>query len=169
MTDARASRAATSAPPTKGIAVNPSVLLPILLVLLAGGMIALQAPTNVMLSKAGGSPVLAALISFAVGTASLLVVWLASGNRPGLAPFGSLPWYAWIGGVYGAIYVGIAAYAAPRLGLASLITIGIAGQIVMALWLDHVGALGLMRQPVSGMRIAGALLVVVGVVLVRRG
>jgi transporter family-2 protein len=149
--------------------MNPTLLIPILLVLFAGGMIALQAPTNVMLAKAGGSPVLAALISFAVGTAALLAVWLASGNRPGVAPFGVLPWYAWIGGVYGAVYVAIAAYAAPRLGLASLITIGIAGQILMALWLDHIGALGLMRQPVSAMRVAGALLVVAGVVLVRRG
>jgi len=149
--------------------MNPTLVFPILLVLLAGAMIALQAPTNVMLAKAGGSPVLAALISFAVGTASLSAVWLASGPRPGLAPFGALPWYAWVGGVYGAMYVAIAAYAAPRLGLASLITIGIAGQILMALWLDHMGALGLTRQPISTMRVVGALLVVAGVVLVRRG
>lgn len=149
--------------------MNPTFVLTAILVLLAGGMIALQAPTNVMLAKTGGSPVLAALISFAVGTAALFAVWLASGNRPGVAQFGALPWYAWIGGVYGAVYVAIAAYAAPRLGLASLITIGIAGQILMALWLDHIGALGLMRQPVSAMRVVGALLVVAGVVLVRRG
>ncbi|HZH44908.1 MAG TPA: DMT family transporter [Lysobacter sp.] len=149
--------------------MNPALLLTILLVLIAGGMVALQAPTNVMLAKAGGSPVLAALISFAVGTATLLVVWLASGNRPGLAPFAALPWYAWIGGVYGAIFVAVAAFAAPRIGLAALITIGIAGQILMALWLDHFGALGMPRMPISPARIAGALLVVVGVVLVRRG
>ena len=149
--------------------MNPSLLVPLLLVLLAGAMIALQAPTNVMLSKAGGSPLLAALISFAVGTAALFVVWLASGHRPGPTPFGALPWYAWVGGVYGAIYVAIAAYAAPRIGLASLITVGIAGQIAMALWLDHHGAFGLPRTPVSAMRALGALLVVAGVVMVRRG
>jgi len=149
--------------------MNPAIALPMLLVLFAGGMIALQAPTNAMLARAGGSPVLAALISFAVGTAALLVVWLLSGNRPGAAPFASLRWYAWIGGVYGAIYVAVAAFAAPRIGLASLITIGIAGQIAMAMWLDHVGALGLPRDPISLGRIAGAVLVVIGVVLVRRG
>lgn len=149
--------------------MNPGLLLPILLVLLAGAMIALQAPTNVMLARAGGSPVLAALISFAVGTAALSIPWLASGNRPAIAPFTELPWYAWIGGVYGAIYVAIAAYAAPRIGLATLITVGIAGQVVMALWLDHIGIFGVVRQPVSLSRLAGAVLVVVGVVLVRRG
>ena len=149
--------------------MNPAVLLPILLVLLAGGMIALQAPTNVMLARAGGSPVLAALISFAVGTATLLVVWLGSGNRPAPAAFGALPWYAWLGGAYGALYVAVAAYAAPRIGLASLITVGIAGQVLMAMWLDHMGALGLPREPISLGRVGGALLVVAGVVLVRRG
>ena len=148
---------------------NAAILLPILLVFLAGGMVALQAPTNVMLAKAGGSPVLAALISFAVGTVTLLMVWLASGNRPAPSSFGALPWYAWVGGVYGAIYVAVAAFAAPRIGLASLITIGIAGQIIMALWLDHIGALGLPREPISLVRVGGALLVVAGVVMVRRG
>jgi transporter family-2 protein len=149
--------------------MNPSLLLPLLLVVVAGGMIALQAPTNVMLARAGGSPLLAALISFAVGTVALFVAWLLSGNRPAPAAFSALPWYAWIGGMYGATYVAIAAYAAPRIGLASLITLGIAGQIAVALWLDHHGAFGLPRAPVSAARALGALLVVGGVVLVRRG
>lgn len=148
--------------------MNPVTLLPILLVLFAGAMIALQAPTNAMLARAGGSPVLAALISFAVGTIALLCAWLASGNRPGTRAFAGLPAYAWIGGVYGAVYVAVAAYAAPRIGLAALITIGIAGQIAMALVLDHTGALGLPRDPINVGRIAGALLVVAGVVLVRK-
>jgi transporter family-2 protein len=142
--------------------------LPILLVLVAGGMIALQAPTNAILARAGGSPVLAALISFAVGTVTLLLVWFASGNRPRPAVFGGLPAYAWFGGAYGALYVAVAAYAAPKVGLAALITIGIAGQIAMALMLDHFGALGLPREPINLGRAAGALLVIAGVVLVRR-
>ncbi len=148
--------------------MNPVAILPVLLVIFAGGMIAVQAPTNAMLAKAGGSPVLAALISFAVGTVALLAAWLAGGNKPPAASFAGLPWYAWLGGLYGATYVAVAAYAAPKIGLASLITIGIAGQIAMALWLDHIGALGLPREPVSLGRLLGAAFVVAGVVLVRR-
>ncbi len=145
-----------------------AILIPMLLVFFAGAMVAIQAPTNAMLSKAGGSPVLAALISFAVGSMALLVVWLASGNRPAASSFAGLPWYAWIGGLYGAVFVAVAAYAAPKIGVASLITIGIAGQIAMALWLDHVGAMGLVREPINLGRVAGAALVIAGVVLVRR-
>jgi transporter family-2 protein len=149
--------------------MNPAAMLPVLLVLVAGGLIALQAPTNAILAKAGGSPVLAALISFAVGALGLLVVWLASGNRPAPSAFGRLPWYAWIGGFYGATFVAVAAYAAPRIGLASLITIGIAGQIVVAMCLDQLGALGLPRDPISLVKLLGAMLVIAGVILVRIG
>ena len=60
-------------------------------------------------------------------------------------------------------------FAAPRIGLASLITIGIAGQIVMAMFLDQVGALGLPRDPIRIGRGRRRLLVVAGVALVRRG
>ena len=148
--------------------MTPAILIPLLLVFVAGGMVAIQAPTNAMLGRAGGSPVLAALISFAVGTVALLAVWLATRNRPGAAAFAEVPWYGWIGGLYGAIFVTIAAYAVPKIGVASLIMIGIAGQIVMSLWLDHVGALGLPREPINFGRIAGALLVLAGVILVRR-
>jgi transporter family-2 protein len=144
------------------------MLVPILLVFIAGGMVALQAPTNAILAKAGGSPILAALISFTVGTVALLMVWVATPNRPGSSAFAGLPWYAWIGGLYGAMFVAVAAYAAPKIGIASLITIGIAGQIAMALLLDHVGAMGLTRDPITVGRVAGAVLVIAGVVLVRR-
>jgi len=145
-----------------------AIFIPILLVFIAGAMVAIQAPTNAILAKAGGSPILAALISFMVGTVALFATWILTLNRPGTAAFVGLPWYAWIGGLYGAVFVAVAAYAAPKIGVASLITIGIAGQIAMALWLDHVGAMGLTREPINSGRLIGALLVVAGVVLVRR-
>jgi transporter family-2 protein len=148
--------------------MSTAMIVPVLLVFLAGCMVALQAPTNSILARAGGSPVLAALISFSVGTIALVVVWFGGGGRASPASFASLPWYAWLGGLYGAMFVAIAAFAAPRIGLASLITIGIAGQVAMALILDHFGALGLPREPINLGRVTGALLVLAGVVLVRR-
>lgn len=145
------------------------ILLPILLVFVAGGLVAAQAPTNAMLAKAGGSPILAALISFAIGTCALALAWLSTRPRMEFTAFRELPAHAWFGGFYGAFFVAVAAYAAPKIGLAALITIGIAGQVAVALFLDHIGALGLPRTPVTFWRIAGALLVLLGVVLVRRG
>ena len=148
--------------------MNSAHLIPILFVFAAGVMMAMQAPTNAMLSKASGSAVLAALISFGIGTVLLLATWLASSNRPSVSVFAGLPWYVWLGGFYGACFIVSGVYATPRIGLASMITISIAGQFAMALWLDHVGAFGLAREPVSLGRLAGVGLVFAGVVLIRR-
>ena len=48
--------------------------LAVLATVLAGGFIALQAPINATLGRAVGSPIAAASISFAVGTAALVTV-----------------------------------------------------------------------------------------------
>jgi len=80
----------------------------------------------------------------------------------------ALPWWAWMGGLYGCAFVVSAAWGVPRLGVATTITVMIAGQLLLSLALDHFGALGVEKQPLSLGRIAGVALVIGGVVLVRR-
>ncbi len=145
-----------------------NILIPAILVLLAGAMTAAQPPTNAILARESGSVLVAALISFAVGTVALVAAALATRPRISLAPLVEVPWYAWLGGFYGAFFVAVTAFAAPRLGIASLITIGVAGQLVAALVIDHLGAFGIERAAISPGRILGVLLVIAGVVLVRR-
>jgi transporter family-2 protein len=145
-----------------------NLLIPALLVLIAGAMTAAQPPTNAILARESGSVLFAALLSFAVGTVVLLAAVLATQPKLALAPLRDVPWYAWLGGLYGAFFVAVAAFAAPRLGIASLVTIGIAGQLLAALAIDHFGAFGLARSEISLGRILGVLLVIAGVVMVRR-
>jgi transporter family-2 protein len=135
---------------------------------LAGALIALQAPTNAMLSRAVGSPVNAAMISFAVGLVVLLLAALALGARPQPAEVRALPWYAWTGGLYGAVFVALAAFAAPRMGVTLFLIVAIGGQLAMALLLDRSGAFGLPVEAVTLPRIAGVLLVVAGAWLVQQ-
>ena len=143
--------------------------LPLLLALVAGFFMAVQAPTNAILGKASGSPVVAAFISFLVGTVALGAVVAGSGGRLFAPELKSVPWQAWLGGFYGAFFVAIAAFGAPRIGVGPLLTAAIAGQLVGAVLLDHYGLLGLSRQPVSIERVAGVILVLLGAWLVRRG
>ena len=148
--------------------MNPS-LIAILVVVLAGGATALQAPTNARLASAVASPVNAAFISFAVGTTVLGIVAALMQTRPDMAAARALPWYAWLGGVYGACFVVAAAWGVPRLGVAMTITLMVAGQLLLSLVLDHFGALGVPQSPISLTRVAGVALVIAGVLLVRRG
>jgi bacterial/archaeal transporter family-2 protein len=147
--------------------MNPS-LIAILVVVLAGGATALQAPTNAKLATAVASPVNAAFISFAVGTTVLGIMAALMHTRPDFAAARALPWYAWLGGVYGACFVVAAAWGVPRLGVAMTITLMVGGQLLLSLILDHFGALGVPRQPLNLGRIAGVGLVLAGVLLVRR-
>lgn len=148
--------------------MHPAVLFALVAAFVSGALVALQAPTNAMLSRAVGSPVNAALVSFAVGLAALIVVALSLGVRPGGGEVRALPWYAWTGGLYGAIFVAVAAFAAPRLGITFFLTVAIAGQLAMALFLDRAGAFGLPVQEIGWQRIAGVLLVLAGAWLVQQ-
>lgn len=141
----------------------------IVAVLVGGALTALQGPTNARLAGAVNSPVNAALVSFAVGTVALMIVAAVLQSRPDVAAARALPWTSWLGGLYGAVFVVAAAYAVPKLGVATTVTLMIAGQMLLSLVLDHFGFMGMPRQPVSPARIAGVMMLIGGVLLVRRG
>ena len=103
----------------------------------------------------------------AVGTVVLLIAWAA--DRTPLSALKGAPWWAWFGGLYGAAFVAALAFATPRLGLAATLTMAIGAQVVTALLLDRQGWLGLQQQPISWGRLGGVALVLIGVLLVRRG
>jgi bacterial/archaeal transporter family-2 protein len=145
-----------------------SLYLSTAVILLGGALLSIQSPLNAMLGRAVGSPVNAALISFLVGTGALIVVALLQRAAPDSVATRVLPWYAWVGGLCGAVFVTAAAYAAPRIGVATMLTLAVASQLCMAVALDHAGAFGITPHPVSAGRIAGLVLVIVGAVVVRR-
>lgn len=140
-----------------------------LLALVAGAMMPTQAAINNRLAVAVESPVLAAFISFVVGTLALLVYVVASGT-----PFGNIvsakeaPPIVWIGGLLGAFFVTAAVVLVPRLGVAMTFSLIIAGQMLVTLVIDHFGLLGVPVKEVSLARIAGILLITAGVVLIRK-
>jgi bacterial/archaeal transporter family-2 protein len=78
-----------------------------------------------------------------------------------------VPWWAWSGGVFGAAFILLAILLLPSLGAATLFALVIAGQVLAAVTLDHFGALGLTPHPMNAARLAGAALLIAGVVLIR--
>lgn len=141
----------------------------ILVAVLVGAALPVQAGVNAQLRIGVGHPMLAAFISFAVGTIALLGFNLALRVPP---PTGDvmarLPWWQWIGGLLGAAYIYLAIILAPRLGAATLVAAIVSGQMVASLLLDHFGWAGYPQQSLTPMRAAGALLVIGGVLLIQR-
>jgi transporter family-2 protein len=135
----------------------------------AGLGIALQVGMNSMLRRILGSAYSAALISFTVGTLALCVVVLGMRTPlPSRDALASIPAWAWLGGLCGAFYVAISTIVASELGATSLLALALAGQLVMALVIDHFGWLGLPENPITLVRLAGVALLGVGVWLIVR-
>ena len=145
------------------------IVLALLAVLLTGVGIAIETPTNALLSKSAGSVLWASLVSFLVG-AAVLAASLAV-LRPRL-PGGwvaATPWYAWVGGIYGAAVVAMSAWATPRLGAGTTLVVIIASQTALGVALDHFGVMGLQPHPAGWLRAAGVAVVVAGAVMIARG
>lgn len=139
------------------------------LVVLAGIGLSVQVAMNARLREAVQSPVLSALISFAVGGFVLtLLAFSGIFGRGRLTHFGALPWWAWCGGLMGAFYVTMALVSLPRIGSAAVVACTVGGQMAAALVLDYFGWLGVPRAPLNATRVLGALLLFAGVLLLQR-
>lgn len=146
----------------------PVSSLAVLVILIGGALLSIQAPINTTLGRAVGSPVNAAFVSFVIGAVALGCLAFTVRVTPNVAAVRALPWWAWVGGLCGAFFVASAAYAAPRLGVAAMLTLAVAGQLITAIVIDHLGLLGVTARAMSVGRLAGVLLVIVGALLVRR-
>jgi transporter family-2 protein len=139
-----------------------------LLAALAGGAILpVQVALNTLLRRYVGEPMQVTFISYLAGTlASLAICFLARYQLPAITALAQTSWWMWIGGCLGTLYVWSTIFTTPKIGAALALGLAIAGQMIAALFLDHYGAIGLTRYAASPTRIAGVVLVVLGVSLV---
>jgi transporter family-2 protein len=139
-----------------------------LLAALAGGAILpVQVALNTLLRRYVGEPMQVTFVSYLAGTlASLAICLTARYPLPASTSLAQSSWWMWIGGCLGTLYVWSTIFATPKIGAALALALTIAGQMIAALFLDHYGAIGLTKFAASPTRIAGVVLVVLGVSLV---
>ena len=141
----------------------------IFLALVAGLMMPTQAGINNKLAVAVDSPVLAAFVSFVVGTIALFLYIVASGTPlANLAGAKDASAIAWTGGLLGAFFVASTVALVPRLGVALTFSLIIAGQMAVTLVIDHFGFFDVPVKEVNLPRLLGVTLITVGVILIRK-
>lgn len=139
------------------------------LALATGVAMSTQAAVNTKLATYVESPLLAAFISFATGTLVLFICLLVSGTPLGdLVKAKNAPLVAWIGGALGVFFVMVMILAVPRIGVALSFSLAVAGQMLTALVIDHFGLYGVAERSISWPRIIGSVLVMAGVIIIRR-
>jgi len=121
-------------------------LQPVALVLafVAGCVVAVQQALNGRVNTATLQPLSTTWLNFLFGSAILLVMALV-----GLVALGaqvqsptSGPWWMWLGGVFGIVFIVTGAWAVPRYGVLLFALVTIAGQLTAALLLDLVAPVG---------------------------
>ncbi|MDO9418559.1 DMT family transporter [Pararhizobium sp.] len=146
-----------------------AALLWSLLGIVAGACIAIQAPINTQLGRSLGLPVAAACISFLAGAVVLATVALVMAKVEGKMPDWRAPahWLYFAGGALGTVYVTTAILLTPRIGAAAVMGLAVAGQLIAGLMIDRIGFLGVTVREISAGRIAGAAMLLAGVVMIR--
>lgn len=136
--------------------------------LFAGCLLGTQPSVNGQLGRSVEHPLQASLISFASGTAILLLLSVVSGTFPPAftTPPRDLPWWIWFGGAIGVVLVTTSLILVPRVGSLPWFAAVMTGQTVAALILDHYGWLGNPRAHASPLRLLGAGLLIAGVLVI---
>lgn len=134
----------------------------------AGFLLPFQALVNARTSAILGNPLWPTLINFFGGLLLLIpLIMLLRLPVPAAEAAGRVPFYAWLTGLVGVIFVAQAAYTIPKLGAAGMISLAIAGQMFGSILFDHFGVLQ-EPDPVSLQKTIGAILLIAGTWLILR-
>lgn len=140
-------------------------LLPLLATAFAGGLIALQTPINSHLGRSVGT-LAAATISLAGGLVLLLSITLLAGGFGTLGEARGLPWFYFVGGLFGAVFVTTVLLTVRPLGAAGVTAAAISGQLAGSIAIDRFGLFGVTSRSVTPGRGVGVALLAVGTVLI---
>jgi bacterial/archaeal transporter family-2 protein len=132
-----------------------------------GAAIAVQTLANTRLKVALGTPVWAALAQFVVGLVVLAVVAVVMRQPADTGSLSRMPWWGWLGGAVGALFIVVSIVLTPRLGTALTLATLTVGQLIAALVLDHYGLMGAPVVRLSAPRVLGAACLLAGIALMR--
>lgn len=142
---------------------------PSVLALVAGASVVIQQMLNANLRSELSSAVWSGFMSYFLGLLCMVAVAIMLRQpMPSAAAIARIPWWAWSGGLFGAVFIGISILVAHQLGAAALIALLVTGQMIASVVIDQFGWLGLPQKPVDIARLVGVGLLIGGVVLVRR-
>ena len=121
------------------------------------------------LGKALGSATQAALFSFTIATAAMLLCCSLAGiaGKVRLAFVGHNPWWMWLGGIVGAVAVFGNAWIIPQIGAGVFFMLLLIGQMLLSLCMEWRGWLGAVRRRITCLQLLGLVLMLLGVAIIR--
>jgi bacterial/archaeal transporter family-2 protein len=136
----------------------------------AGMLIACQFAINGELGNILHSPVRAAFTSFLIGTIALIAtVILIDRTFSGLKNTvkQKAPWWIWIGGILGSLYVLINVYLVGQFGTGQTVILVLFGQVTGSLLVAQFGLLNSIKNKITWVQIIGLILMLAGIIIVQ--
>lgn len=139
----------------------------VVLAVLIGTLMPVQAVLNTQLTKLLGHPYLGAFISLATGTLAVgLLILIRGFTFTDIKRVSEVPIHLFLGGILGALFVGSSLFFIPKLGATAMIGAFITGQLLGSVLIDHFGLIGLPPTPLSLTRSMGVFLLFLGLFLI---
>lgn len=140
-----------------------------ILALISGFCLAIQPAVNGHLGIGISSTVQAALISFLIGTTLLILINIILKQMPNMKNVfvKKAPWWFYIGGILGALYVFFALVITPEIGAGAFVIFVLIGQMLISLVIDNYGLLGSRVRKVSRIQIIGLLVMLAGAGIIK--
>jgi len=141
-----------------------------LIAFVAGIAMTTQASMNARLATLVNNALFATTIAFLSSFVFIsIILLLFTKQMPALNTIKAVPCYLWFaGGILSSFGVGIFYWLIPKIGVSSLITFALSGQLVAAMITSHYGWFQLPQSPITLTKLVGLVFLLVGVVLSNR-
>lgn len=147
--------------------MNASWMIPF--IILGGVLQTCGAAMNSQLYKHMINPWLASAISAGVVALFFVAVFVfRSRPLPTVQDAASMPWWAVIGGLVGAVQVYAGLTLVHKVGAGTFMSLTVTAALIMSLLIDHFGWLRVHPHPISAGRALGGVLMVCGVALITK-
>ncbi|WP_371369634.1 hypothetical protein SRRS_27200 [Sporomusa rhizae] len=137
-------------------------MLPLVLALVSGVLMAVQGSLNTALSKVIGLLEATFFVHITGTILAVILLFFFKMGKGNLYAWQDAPWYSWLGGFIGVAIIYLVAASIPGVGVANATTAIIVGQVLTAIIIDHFGGFGLERMSCSPQQIFGLVLLAIG-------
>lgn len=140
----------------------------LILAFIGGVFLAMQGGLNTRLGILLKNPVLASLVAFFSSTVFALIFVLFNFKAiPTILQIREIPFYLWFtGGFFSVLGISLYYYTIPKLGISTMISIGLFGQLIFAVIAGNYGWLNLPLEPITLKKIIGISSMIIGVLLI---
>jgi transporter family-2 protein len=134
--------------------------------LLIGFVLTLHLAMNAQVGSLVKNPRMANALFWAIGATTAIIIGLTGWDPSFFTKLKEVPVWLLTAGVMGGLLVFGIAWAMPQLGASTAFVIMIAGQVISGMVFSHFGLLGSPVEPISLVKVGGAILLIAGAAIV---